>query len=443
MIELFSLFGMLKPVAVTEKQKRENQKKLEAISNTQAIIEFDIGGTILNANENFLKTVGYSLDEIEGKHHSIFVEEKDRGSEGYERFWRDLRDGKTFSNEYKRIGKGGREIWILASYNPLFDEMGKPYKIIKFAMDITKDKLRNSDLSGQISAIGRSQAVIEFDMNGIILDANKNFLTAVGYELNEIVGQHHSMFVEESDRTGMEYQQFWSNLRAGQYFVNEYKRIGKGGRKIWIQASYNPIFDMNGQPFKVVKYATDITDKVNAKREAGDMMGSSATATEQLNASIHEIAKNMSYAKDRAENTSMRTVGADESSIKLTEASANMTGIVALISDIADQINLLALNATIEAARAGEAGKGFAVVANEVKSLAGQTKDATEKIAHEINAMQDVSQNVVEDLKLIRESIQEVSDYVISTTASVEEQSMVAQELAATMQNVSGFINNL
>src|SRR5258708_1522473 len=233
--------------------------QVEAISKSQAVIEFNLDGTIVTANENFLKTLGYSLSEIQGKHHSMFVEPAMRDSATYREFWASLNRGQYQAGEYKRIGKGGKEIWMQASYNPILDEKGKPFKVVKFATDVTQQKLSTADLAGQIAAIGKSQAVIEFNMDGSILTANENFLNALGYSLGEIQGKRHSRFVEASERDGAAYREFWANLNAGLYQAGEFKRIGKGGKKIWIQASYNPILDLNGKPFKFVKYTADTT----------------------------------------------------------------------------------------------------------------------------------------------------------------------------------------
>ena len=216
-------------------------------------------GTIIGANENFLSTVGYSLDEIKGKHHSMFVTPADKGSAEYQQFWENLKRGKYQAAEYKRLGKGGKEVWIQASYNPIMDLNGKPFKVVKFATDITQQKMANADFSGQVAAISKAQAVIEFNLDGMIITANPNFLGAMGYQLDEIKGRHHSMFVEPSYKDSVEYREFWRILNDGKFQAGEYKRFGKGGKEIWIQASYNPIFDLNGKPFKVVKYATDIT----------------------------------------------------------------------------------------------------------------------------------------------------------------------------------------
>jgi len=238
--------------------------QINAINKAQAVIEFNMDGTIITANENFLATLGYSLEEVQGQHHSMFVEPDFKVSVEYRLFWESLNRGEYESKEYKRIGKGGKEVWIQASYNPILDLNNKPFKVVKFATDVTAEKLENANFRGQINAIGKSQAVIEFNMDGTIITANDNFLSALGYTLSEIQGQHHSLFVEPSHKSSVEYQQFWEKLNRGEFDSAEYLRVAKGGKDVWIQASYNPILDLNNKPFKVVKYATDITGRKQA-----------------------------------------------------------------------------------------------------------------------------------------------------------------------------------
>jgi methyl-accepting chemotaxis protein len=418
----------------------EDAGMIAAIGRAQAVIAFNLDGTIVTANENFLKTLGYSLGEIQGKHHSMFVEPATRDSAAYREFWASLNRGEYQAAEYKRIGKGGKEVWILASYNPILDEKGKPFKVVKFATDVSEQKLRTADLAGQIAAISKSQSVIEFNMDGSILTANENFLNALGYSLREIQGKHHSMFVDASDRDGAAYREFWANLNAGQYQAGEFKRIAKGGREIWIQASYNPILDLNGKPFKVVKYATDTTAQVIARKKSDSvrgMMETVAAGAEELNASVREISETMSKSRQTASEAVVRVDAADQQAQRLSAASESMGGIVELIGNITGQINLLALNATIESARAGEAGRGFAVVASEVKNLANQAKQATDKIGQEIGNLNGISGDVVSALTAIKQSIQEVSEYVTSTAAAVEEQSTVTSEMSTSMQRAA------
>jgi len=247
-------------------QQQALEAELSAVSRSQALISFDANGRILDANENFCKTLGYSLDEIRGQHHSMFVDPAYRDSPDYRAFWARLAAGRFDAGQYKRLAKGGREVWIQASYNPVLAADGSVTKVIKVATDITSDMLRNADMAGQIAAISKAQAVIEFDLKGHILHANENFLTTTGYTLEEIQGQHHAMFVEPAHRESIEYREFWSRLGRGSFDSGQYRRVGKGGKEIWIQASYNPIYDMNGKPFKVVKYASDVTAQTVAQR---------------------------------------------------------------------------------------------------------------------------------------------------------------------------------
>ena len=429
-------------IDITAKKMRglADAGKIAAISRAQAVIEFKLDGTIVTANENFLTTMGYSLGEIQGRHHSIFMPQGDRDSAAYQEFWAALNRGQYQHGEYKRIGKGGKEIWILASYNPIIDEKGKPFAVVKFATNVTGEKLKNADLSGQIDAIGKSQAVIEFNLEGTIIRANENFLQTLGYTLGEIQGQHHRMFVEQAERDSAAYGEFWTALNRGQFQAGEFKRVGKGGREVWIQASYNPILDLNGKPFKVVKYASDITRQVLVRmgnERVRGMMEQVAAGSEELNASVREISEAMVKSKETAMSAVDKVVQADSEARRLSDAAQAMSGIVEIIGNITGQINLLALNATIESARAGEAGRGFAVVASEVKSLANQAKQATDKITTEIESLNGISGDVVSALESIRTAIQGVSEYVTSTAAAVEEQSTVTGEMSSSMQRAA------
>jgi methyl-accepting chemotaxis protein len=427
-------------ITAQKTQNMEDAGKIAAMSRAQAVIEFDMDGTIVMANENFLGAMGYSLAEVQGKHHSMFVTPADRDSAAYREFWAALNRGDYQAAEYKRVGKGGKEVWILATYNPIFNGAGKPFKVVKFATDVTEQKLRAADSDGQISAIGKSQAVIEFNMDGTIRSANPNFLNAMGYVLSEIQGRHHSMFVEPEERNSRAYVEFWETLNRGQYQAAEYKRIAKGGREIWIQASYNPIHDLNGNPFKVVKYATDITAQAVARQKAERARGlieSVAAGSEEMSASIREISQTMTKSKETAAMATGRVEAADQQAMKLNTAAQAMSGIVQLIGDITGQINLLALNATIESARAGEAGRGFAVVAAEVKNLANQAKQATDTISGEIGALNNVASDVVSSLMAIKTAIGSVNEFITSTAAAVEEQSIVTSDMSSNMQRAS------
>src|SRR5574344_1439812 len=247
--------------------KNKNEKILsEVINSNYAVIYFKPDGTIIKANEFFLKTMGYSLEEIVGKHHSIFCEEKFAKTQEYKDGWDAVRAGETVTAEFQRVKKDGNLIFLRASYMPII-ENGKVVEVVKLAQDITKNRLRNLFYIGQVKAINKSNAVIEFDMNGNILNANDNFLNTLGYKKDDIVGKHHSIFCEESYKNSNEYKEFWKKLNRGEFDSGEYLRVGKNGKKVWIQASYNPILDLDGDPFRVVKYAIDITDKKNTMIE--------------------------------------------------------------------------------------------------------------------------------------------------------------------------------
>lgn len=254
----------------------ESDAVVAAMNKSLAVIEFDPTGHILRANENFLAAVGYEAGELVGQHHRMFVESAYASSSEYAAFWHKLGRGEFEAAEFKRIGKGGREIWIQATYNPIVSASGNVVKVVKFATDVTAAKLKAAEDGGKLAAITRSQAIIEFTPEGLILTANDNFLQTVGYTLEEIVGHHHRMFVETAYAKSVEYAQFWQRLRAGEFLAQEFKRIGKAGREVWIQASYNPIFNPDGDVTKVVKFATDITGRVYAVKRIAAGLGAVA-----------------------------------------------------------------------------------------------------------------------------------------------------------------------
>ena len=257
-----SWFGRKNDNQASELQDYKGQ--VAAIGRSKAVIEFALDGKILTANESFLKTMGYALEEIRGQHHGIFVDPAYRRSPDYRMFWEKLGRGENEAGEFKEIGKGGKEIWLQASYYAILDAEGKSFKVVKYATDITEQKLLNANFEGQLAAINKSQAVIEFTLDGKVLTANENFCKTMGYLLDEIRGQHHSMFVDPAFRQSADYRAFWDKLGRGDFDAGQYRRIGKGGKEVFLQASYNPIMDAAGKPYKVVKFATDVTMMVQA-----------------------------------------------------------------------------------------------------------------------------------------------------------------------------------
>lgn len=440
---------VVKIATVSTAQKLESadfEGQIKAIKRSQAVIEFSLDGTILDANENFLSVMGYTISEIQGKHHRIFVDPAYAQSSEYKKFWSRLNDGDFFSEEFQRFGKGGKEVWIRASYNPINDMNGKPFRVVKYATDITAQKLAHANFEVQMAAVGRTQAIIEFTMDGNIVTANKNFCDCLGYSLDEIVGRHHRMFVDPAEASSPAYAAFWEKLRHGEYDSRVYKRIGKGGREVWIQASYNVIFDASGKPSKVIKFATEVTNIIEtggiAEQGVADAQ-SVAAAIEEMTASISEISKNMQLSKEAAMGILNDSTQSSAAAAQLGSSMKVMENVVQLINNIAGQVNLLALNATIEAARAGEAGKGFAVVAAEVKNLATQTTKATEDIARQIQEVQSVSQKVAESIETIVTSANNVTQYIVGVASAIEEQSAVTQEISGNTQRMSNAASDI
>ena len=379
----------------------------EAISKSQAVIEFDLNGNVLDANENFCKTLGYELAEIKGKHHRMFCAADYVNTQEYRDFWAGLGQGKFESREYKRIAKGGREIWIQASYNPVF-KSGKPYKVVKFATDITEIKLRANDDASKLDAIARSQAVIEFTPTGEILTANENFCKGLGYELSEIKGRHHRIFCEPGYAATGAYTEFWQKLASGQFISDEFVRYGKNNREIWIQAAYNPITDDKGRVIKVVKFATDVTPRMSAITALGEGLRDLADGNlnqrldtafvpsmENVRNDFNDVVAKLRAAMQTvAHNASAIASGSSEIRSAADDLSRRTEQQAASLEETAAALEQITTTVADSSRRADEAG-----------SLVTRTKEGAEQsgvvVRSAINAMDQISQSSREITNII------------------------------------------
>jgi methyl-accepting chemotaxis protein len=374
----------------------EANAKLAAVSQSMAMIEFTPDGIVLNANENFCKAMGYTVEEIRGKHHRIFCEEAFYRSEEYAKLWRDLGRGEPVSGTFLRLNKGGKEIWLEASYMPVLGAERQVHSVIKVASDISAQVYKEHENQSLINAIGRSMAVIEFTPEGKIITANENFLKTMHYSLNEIVGQHHSLFCHRAESESATYKAFWASLNRGEVHSHRFERKNKYGHTVFLEASYNPIFDAKGRLYKVVKFASDITEQVTTLQTAAESAHSTSV---QNDACARKGSQVVQQTVQIIEEIS-RDLNEVALSIDAVSKQSDIIGtIVQTIRGIADQTNLLALNAAIEAARAGEHGRGFAVVADEVRSLAARTSQATLEIVEVVRKNHDLSLSAVSSMQ--------------------------------------------
>jgi len=382
--------------------------QISAIGKAQAVIEFNMDGTIVTANDNFYNTLGYSLEEVQGQHHSMFVDNEYKSSVEYRQFWEKLNRGEYESGEYKRIARGGEEIWIQASYNPIIDANGKPFKVVEYATDVTAEKLSNANYSGQIEAISKSQAVIEFNMDGSIITANDNFLNAVGYSLEEIKGQHHSLFVDNEYKSSVEYRQFWEQLNRGEYDSAEYKRIAKGGKTIWIQASYNPIMDLNGKPFKVVKYATDVTGRKQAVAKIKEIL--LVMAEGDLTSSIEGDLEGEFSVLGEAINSLV-----DNLSGLATEIRSASTNVFSASREIAQGNNDLSQRTETQAANLEETASAMEELTTTVQQNAENASEATKMASGAMDQASnggEVIKSAVSAMEDINKSSKKIADII-------------------------------
>ncbi|MGR6759905.1 methyl-accepting chemotaxis protein [Aeromonas veronii] len=427
-------FKLKAELQACQMQLAQAQAFIDAVKVGVATISFTPGGEILEANPLFLSLVGYSEQEVIGKHHRIFCDAHYAQSSSYAQFWEQLRQGHSHSGIYQRIDKHGRELWLEATYFPVKVE-GKVVRVVKIASDITESYQQLSRQKAIISALDRALAIIEFTPKGEIVTANQNFLSCVGYSLSQLKGQHHRLFCDESFYR--EQPHFWDDLAHGQLKSGLFSRRDSHGNEIWLEATYNPIKDESGKVVKVIKFASEVTERIKraqAVSEAANIAQTISQETTRFAETGSELlAASVAISSAISEQVS-RTSGLIG---QLNEQSKSIEAIVSTISSIAEQTNLLALNAAIEAARAGDQGRGFAVVADEVRQLAARTSLSTGEIASVVQKNRELTAQITGNINEVATSAQRGKEQIGEVSGVMSQIEQGAINVTETVSNLA------
>jgi len=414
----------------------EKNSQLNALKAHVAFIEFTPQGVVLDVNDLFLALMGYPRDRVIGQSHRQFCAANDTASPEYQRFWAELGQGRAQAGTFRRLRADGEGVWLKATYFPVVDERGQVIKVIKLATDATAERSKLMEKEAVFTALDKSLAVIEFTPAGDILTANRNFLNVIGYSSEQLHGKHHRLFC--TDSFYREHPHFWAELAKGQFKSGQFERINSYGQTVWLEATYNPVFDEAGKVIKVVKFASDITARIEqglAIRQAAEVASSTSEETALI---AQQGMTSLKSAVDTSARIAAQVADATGLIGQLNAQSKNIEEIVATISAIADQTNLLALNAAIEAARAGEQGRGFAVVADEVRSLAARTSKSTSEIAAVVQNNRELTQKVTDNVHSVSVTAAEGSERTQQVASIMDEIYQGAENVCRT---ASGLLN--